>query len=561
MPVANRRSAATPSPRPRSSFPSRVAIFAGMTRHPAVRVALLSLATLAACRPRTAPVPSAATPAVTVVPRPATLTLTGGAPFVLHDSLVIVTDASGDSGVARSGNMLAMLLRASTGYAVTVRDAAAPPPPSPATPPTGRGQIRLRLDSNRTDLGEEGYALAVTPDSVVIAARRGAGVFHGVQTLRQLLPYQVDRDMALADTGLWKVPAVSILDVPRFAWRGAMLDVARHFFTVDEVKQYVDLLALYKLNVLHLHLSDDQGWRIEIKSRPALATAGGATQVGGAPGGFYTQDDYREIVRYAAERYVTIVPEIDMPAHTNAALAVFPDLSCGKRPPGTYTGTEVGFSAICPDKPESYALIEDVVREISAMTPGPYFHIGGDEVQALTPEQYASFIERVQGIVNAQGKSMIGWDEIRKARLVAGTVVQLWRPGQDTVASSGSRMILSPANRLYLDMQYTPATELGLHWAGYLEPRTVYDWDPGTFSPGIRESDILGVEAPLWTETVRNVTAAFYLAVPRLPAVAELGWTPQRARDWEDFRRRLAAHAPRWRLLGVNYYPSPQIPW
>jgi len=517
--------------------------------------AALTLTTLAACGPRTAPsttpAPARGGPAVAIVPQPASLRLTGGAPFALRDSTWIVTDASGDAEVTRTANMLVSLLRVGTGRAVAVRDGGA----------LTRGGIRLRLDASRADLGDEGYALVSTPDSVVITARRPAGVFHGFQTLRQLLPYEIDADMALGDTSVWKVPALSIVDMPRYSYRGAMLDVARHFFTVDEVKQYIDLLAMYKLNMFHMHLSDDQGWRVEIKSRPTLTAIGGGMQVGAAPGGFYTQDDFRDIVRYANERYVTVVPEVDMPAHINAALTAFPTLSCGKRPAGTYTGTDVGFSAICPDSAGSYALIDDIVREIGGMTSSRYFHIGGDEVAALTEEQYVRFIERVQDIVNKNGKAMIGWDEIRKAHLAPTTVAQVWRPDQDTISANGTKLILSLSTKMYIDMKYTPSTELGLNWAAYIEPRTVYDWNPATMGTGVTESDILGIEAPLWSETIRNITAAMYLAVPRLPTAAEVAWTPQSARSWDDFRQRIATHSRRWRLVGINYYPSSQISW
>ncbi|HMC53627.1 MAG TPA: beta-N-acetylhexosaminidase [Gemmatimonadaceae bacterium] len=523
-----------------------------MTRYDLSRLALLGVATIAACGPRTAPVPvvNRAAPRVAVVPAPVSLLVGNGAPFALRDSVIIVIDA-GNADAARIANTLATLVKVSTAFPAAVRDGALP-----------RGAIRLRLDANRSDLGDEGYTLNAVADSLVIVARAPAGLFHGIQTLRQMLPYQIESDMGRSDLAQsWTVPPVSITDAPRFAWRGAMLDVARHFFTVDEVKQYIDMLALYKMNRLHLHLADDQGWRIEIKSRPTLTSIGGVMQVGGAPGGFYTQDDYAEIVRYAAERYVTIVPEIDMPAHINAALLAFPQLSCGKRAPAPYMGTEVGFSAICPDSTDSYRLIDDFVREIAAITPGPYFHIGGDEVQALTDQQYASFIERVQDIVARHGKTMVGWDEIRHARLLPTSVVQVWRPGQDTTSMGGAKVILSPANKLYVDMQYAPQTELGLHWAAYVEPDTVYNWNPATLSATIKESDILGIEAPLWAETIRNITAAMFLAVPRVPTAAEVAWTPQAARNWDDFRQRIATHAPRWRILGINYYPTPQIPW
>src|SRR6185295_11809634 len=206
------------------------------------------------------------------------------------------------------------------------------------------------------------------------------------------------------------------------------LDVARHFFTADEIYQYIDLLALYKLNRLHLHLADDQGWRIEIKSRPNLTARGSLTAVGGGPGGFYTQAQYADIVAYAAERLITIVPEIDMPGHTNAALASYAELNCDGVLRQPYTGIDVGFSSLCVDKPATYAFIDDVVREIAAITPGAYFHVGGDEVKTLKPEQYVRFIERMQEILQAHGKQMIGWDEVAPARLLPTTLVQHWRP-------------------------------------------------------------------------------------------------------------------------------------
>jgi hexosaminidase len=362
--------------------------------------------------------------------------------------------------------------------------------------------------------------------------------------------------------GTWTIPPVTIVDRPRFAWRGSMLDVARHFFTVDEVKQFIDLLALYKLNVLHLHLADDQGWRIEIKSRPKLAEMGGATQVGGGSGGFYTQAEYADIVRYAQERYISIVPEIDMPGHTNAALVAHPELSCSRTPPALYTGTEVGWSTFCPNKEETYALIDDVIRELAALTPGRYLHVGGDEVEVLTRDQYVRFVERVQGIVVKHGKEMVGWEEIGKARLRPTTLVQQWKSDSAVLAlQSGAKLIMSPAPRAYLDMKYTDATELGLKWAALIEVSDAYNWDPATYQVGVTENDIVGVEAPIWSETLRNMTAVQYLAMPRLPAVAEVAWTPQSARSWENFRMRLASQAPRWNYLGVNYYRSPQVPW
>jgi hexosaminidase len=289
---------------------------------------------------------------------------------------------------------------------------------------------------------------------------------------------------------------------------------------------------------------------------------GSATQVGGGPGGFYTQADYAELVRYARERYITIVPEIDMPGHTNAALIGHPELSCSRMRPAPYTGIEVGWSTFCPNKEETYALIDDVIRELAAMTPGRYLHVGGDEVEVLTHEQYARFIERVQDIVVRHGKEMVGWEEVGKARLRPTTLVQQWKSDSAVLAlHSGAKLIMSPAKRAYLDMKYTPSTELGLTWAAIIEVADVYNWDPATYQVGVTEQNIVGIEGPIWSETVRNITAVQYLAMPRLPALAEVAWSPQPGRDWDRFRRRIAAHGPRWNYLGVNYYRSPQIPW
>ncbi len=521
------------------------------------RKALLGFccALLSACAPATrtgtpAPVQARGPQAPLVVPEPVSLTAGPGEAFVLTDSASIVVDG-GNADAARIAEQLAAILRPSTGFAIPVSTAGA----------SARRAIALRLSAD-TEVGAEGYRLIVSPDSVRITAATPAGLFYGTQTLRQLLPPQIESHMALSPMA-WTVPAVRITDRPRYAWRGAMLDIARHFLTMKEIKQYVDLLALYKMNVLHLHLSDDQGWRIEIKSRPKLTALGSSTQVGGGPGGFFTQDEYSEIVRYAQDRFVTIVPEIDMPGHTNAALVGYPELSCSRRGPMLYTGTEVGWSTFCANKEETYALVDDVVREIAALTPGRYFHMGGDENPILSKEDYATFVERTQDIIARHGKQMVGWEEIAHTRLRPTTIAQAW--ATDSVAAHaiqyGAKVILSPGSRTYLDMKYDRNTELGLTWAGLIEVQHAYDWDPATFMKGVTESNIVGIEAPMWTETLRNMTALQYLAIPRLPALAEVAWTPQSTRSWESFRVRIATHAPRWNILGVNYYRSPQIPW
>ncbi|MDX1584891.1 MAG: beta-N-acetylhexosaminidase, partial [Thermoanaerobaculia bacterium] len=459
-----------------------------------------------------------------LVPLPASIEILDGEPFRIgHDSTVI---ADGDD--ARPiGEWLANHLDV-------------PRAPEGASR-SDDASVRLRLGTV-PEAGDEGYELEIGADGIEIVANGSAGLFYGVQTLRQLLPPALEYESALiGEQPAVAIPAARITDTPRFEWRGAMLDVVRHFFDVDDVKRYLDLMALYKLNRLHLHLSDDQGWRIEIESWPELTGVGAATEVGGTPGGYYTKEEFAEIVDYAAERFITIVPEIDMPGHTNAALASIPELNCDGVSPEPYTGVEVGFSVLCVDKEVTWRFIGDVVREIAAMTPGGYFHVGGDEVKKLGEEKYAAFIERLQSLVASHGKAVIGWDEIAAADLLPTTIVQHWRPGSfpEAAADQGAKIIFSPADRIYLDMKYGDETAIGHDWAAKIPVRASYEWDPVATTGPSRQDAILGVEAPLWTETVGNIRDLEYLAFPRLLSVAEIGWTPREQRSWEDFRLRL----------------------
>ncbi len=506
--------------------------------------------------PRPAPPVQSPSPALApapppgLVPLPVSARFSEGAGFAITPAAAVLVP-SGDPRLMFIGRFLARLL-------TTVG------PLGPAVLEGGvtvqGGNITLAIGDAGT-AGDEAYRLTVTPAGVTLVAPTPAGLFHGVQTLRQLLPpfleYEAARPRPIV------IPSVEIADHPRFAWRGAMLDVARHFFGVEDVKRYVDLLALHKMNRLHLHLADDQGWRIEIKSRPNLTAWGGRTEVGGGAGGFYTQEQYRDIVAYAHERFIEVIPEIDMPGHTNAALASYPELNCDGVAPALYTDIKVGFSSLCVADERTYAFIDDVVREIAALSPGAFFHVGGDEVKTLTEAEYARFIVRVHEIVRGHGKEMIGWDEIAAVELRPAPVVQHWRPGAAlfSAVATGVRLIMSPGNRTYLDMQYDPATALGLSWAGRIEVRDAYEWDPATLLEGVTEPAILGVEAPIWSETLATMSDLESMAFPRLAAIAEIGWSPQSRRDWGDFRVRLGGQGPRWQALGVNFYRSPQVPW
>ena len=520
--------------------------------------AVVMLATAALCAiavetGQDAPPPS---PGPHLIPWPHTVEARSGAPFVLRADTVIYVSGGG-ADAERVGRYLSDVIGIAAG-----------PQPlrvEPWRPGGPAGGIHLRIATPGAGRAAgEGYELTVDQTAVTIAAPAHAGLFYGVQTLRQLLPASIEFEaMRANEKDPMRIAPIRIADAPRFEWRGAMLDVARHFFAVEDVKRYIDLISLYKLNRLHLHLADDQGWRIEIKSWPRLATHGGTTEVGGTPGGYYTQAQYADIVAYARDRFIDVVPEIDMPGHTNAALASYAELNCDGQARPLYTGIEVGFSALCVDKDITYKFIDDVVREIAALTPSPWFHVGGDEVKTLTPQQYTQFIDRVQAIVRARGKQVVGWDEIAPASLAPGTIVQHWRPdGAPTAAvAKGAKVVMSVANRAYLDMKYDNTTPIGLNWAANIEVRDAYEWDPADVAPGIPAEALAGVEAPIWSETLATIRDVEFMAFPRLPALAEVAWTREGARKWEDFRVRLGAHGPRFTALGINFYRSPQVPW
>jgi hexosaminidase len=321
-------------------------------------------------------------------------------------------------------------------------------------------------------------------------------------------------------------------------------------------------MSVYKFNRLHLHLADDQGWRIEIKSWPNLTAIGGKSAIGGGAGGFYTQQQYADIVAYAKSRYITVVPEIDVPGHSNAALVSYPDLRCNRTAPEPFLKIGGPPNALCVDRDSVYSFISDVVREISSAAPTPYFHIGGDEVQSLTRDQYHHFVERVEKIVTGLGPRMIGWGEISPANIPASTIVQHWT--RDSVilhAQRGGSIIMSPSPHAYLDMKYDSATVLGLKWAGLISLRAAYDWDPATIVPGVAAANVLGVESPLWAETLVTRQDYEYLAFPRLLAIAEVGWSAQSKVGWEDFRVRVGAQGARLAALGVNFARLPGIDW
>ncbi len=514
-----------------------------------LNLVLLSLA-LSACEQKVAVPKDLAKE--NLIPHPVALEATGSSFELTEQTEIHFPAASTETKVI--AQYLADLLRPATGFPLEVK--------ANSSNTLLAQHINLSLLSEKdATIGEEGYVLSISEEQVDLHANKPAGLFHGIQSIRQILPASIE--LKTLQGGPWLLATGNIRDYPTYAHRGVMLDVARHFFKVADVKRMIDFLALYKMNVLHLHLADDQGWRLEIKSWPNLTTHGGSSEVGGGKGGFYTQAEYSELVQYAADRFITIIPEIDMPGHTNAALASYPELNCNGKAPKLYTGTKVGFSTLCTDKEITYTFVTDVVREIAALTPGNYIHIGGDESHVTAKKDYIPFIEKVQDIVHAQGKQMIGWDEIAEAQLKGNSIVQYWAEAENALAgiAQGAKVILSPASKAYLDMQYDSTTQLGLHWAGYIEVDSAYSWQPSSLVAGITPKDIWGIESPLWTETVTNMEEMEYMVFPRLPGYAEIGWSPEQGRNWTEYQLRLAQQQERLDALEINYYRSPKVPW
>ncbi|MFA9388422.1 MAG: beta-N-acetylhexosaminidase [Prolixibacteraceae bacterium] len=485
-----------------------------------------------------------------LIPQPVSLMATNSS-FALSEKTTIYVQGQSPE-VIFTAHYMAKLFQPSTGFPLKVKAA-----PEKIT----KGNIVLAINPNIQVPNKEGYQLSISENQVLLEALEPVGIIRGIQTIRQLLPAEIE--LKSKQKGPWLLASGTIVDYPEYEYRGAMLDVSRHFFGVDVVKSFIDYMVYYKLNALHLHLADDQGWRIEIKSWPNLTKIGGQTQVGGGKGGFYTQEEFKELVKYAGDRYITIVPEIDMPGHTNAALASYAELNCDGIARELYTGTKVGFSSLCTDKEITYRFIDDVVSEISEMNPGPFMHIGGDESHVTLLKDYIPFINKVQKIVHAHGKKVIGWDEIAHANMDSTSIVQFWDNAKNARMgiSKGTKVIVSPAKRAYLDMKYDSTTKLGLNWAAYIEVDQAYNWDPANYAEGLNRENIFGIESPLWSETVTNLDEIEFLVFPRLAAHAEIGWSVPDKRNWDDFSQRLGHQAGHLNALGIDFYRSPKVPW
>ncbi|UFH52843.1 beta-N-acetylhexosaminidase [Spirosoma sp. KNUC1025] len=459
------------------------------------------------------------------------------------------------------------------------------------------GKIQLNLNATpNAQLGEEGYSLDASPKGVLITANRPAGLFYGIQTLTQLLPKEIESKTAVAKT--WTLPAVRITDYPRFGWRGVMLDVSRHFFTKAEVKQYIDQLAKLKFNTFHWHLTDDNGWRIEIKSLPKLTQVGAwrversghfgdrADPKPGEPtpyGGFYTQDDVREIIAFAQARNVTIVPEIDVPGHSMAALAAYPELSCTKAPVSVNPGTPFSDwygngtfkmkveNTLNPSDENVYAFLDKVFTELAALFPNPYIHVGGDECykgywandpgcQALMKQLNIRHVEDLQGyfmgriekILTAKGKKMLGWDEILEGGISPGATVMSWRgiKGGIEAAQAGHNVVMTPSTFAYLDYtQGDPTVDPPIYAS--LRTQKSYSYEP--VPDGVDAKYILGGQGNLWTEQIPTLRYAQYMTYPRAWALAEVFWSPKEAKNWPNFVERMENHFGRADVAQINY--------
>ena len=480
---------------------------------------------------------------------------------------------------------LAQKLNIATGFKISASQAS-------------KSRIQLNLNAAPDQkLGKEGYTLVSNSKGIVITANQPAGLFYGIQTLLQLLPKEIESKKVVS--AKWTIPAVQITDYPRFGWRGLMLDVSRHFFTKDEVKQYIDEMARLKFNTFHWHLTDDEGWRIEIKSLPELTEVGAwrvqrygrfGDRDSPKPGekandsGFYTQDDIREVIRYATERNITIVPEIDVPGHSMAAIAAYPELSC-KKDTSTRVSPGSKFSewygngtfkmnvenALNPSDENVYVFLEKVFTEVAALFPGQYIHVGGDECykgywaedagcQALmkklgirhVEDLQGYFMNRVEAILKAKGKKLIGWDEILDGGISPEATVMSWRgvKGGIEAAKMGHDVVMSPTTFAYLDYMQGERTVDPPIYAS-LRLQKCYSFEP--VPDGVEAKYILGGQGNLWTEQVPTLRYAQYMTFPRAWALSEVYWSPKESKNWDNFIQRVENKFERSEIAEVNY--------
>ena len=528
---------------------------------------------------------------IAIIPQPVSLVKNSGS-FSLPATVIV--QAGNDPDLMPVTSYLKKKLAIPTGKMIAIKNMAP------------NASIILKINANENKIiGNEGYQLSVSQKNIVITANKPAGLFYGVQTLMQLFPKEIDSKTLVKNVS-WKIPCVQITDYPRFVWRGLMFDVARHFFTKDDVEHYIDDMVRYKFNILHLHLSDDEGWRIEIKGLPRLTEVGAwnAKRVGyfgtfapPAPdeprtyGGFYTQNDIKELVQYAKDRFMNILPEIDVPGHSLAAVVSYPELSCtpGADQYHVRSGEEIMDwshgappialidNTLCPANEKVYTFLDTVLTQIAKLFPFQYIHMGGDEcpknfweksadVKALmqrenlkTMEEVQSYFEkRLEKIVESKGKKFMGWDEILEGGLAPDAAVMSWRgiSGGIQAAKMGHDVVMSPTTFAYLDyMQGDVSLESKVY--STLRLQKTYQFEPVPDSLNATEAKyILGGQANLWTEQVYNMRKAEYMTWPRGLAVAESVWSPKANKNWDNFSMRVQQQFPRFDEAEINYSPA-----
>jgi len=507
-------------------------------------------------------------PPVHVIPQPVSIVQTGSDFLVDAGTMILIDD--GDAGQQALAATLAEMIERASGFRLNVRRVSALPPLD--------NMIVLTMQAPDSPPHDESYALTVTPEAVILRARTLHGLFYGIQTIRQLLPLDIDGSNGAGVPEECCIPGVTIDDWPRYPYRGMHLDVCRHFFPVEFVKKYIDLLASFKMNMFHWHFTEDQGWRIEIKKYPKLTEIGAwrSSIDGSRYGGFYTQNEIRSVVDYAARRFVTVIPEIELPGHARAALAAYPEYSCTGGPFEVAAEWGVFEDVYCPGREETFVFLEDILDEVAGLFPSPYIHIGGDEcpktrwkahdlcrrrirAEGLADEHelQSYFIKRIEKILNVRGKQLIGWDEILEGGLAAGATVMSWRgmDGGIAAARAGHNVIMSPTSHCYFDYyQADPETEPKA-FNGLITIEQVYSFDP---TPAVLTEEearhILGAQGNVWTEYISTPEHAEYMAVPRMLALAEVVWSPKSSRNWDDFRRRLEFTYRDLDLRGVHYH-------
>ncbi len=505
---------------------------------------------------------------ISVIPEPMKIQWGKGSFLLKHTTRIFVEEGSPEiRGIA---NYLADKLRPATGLGFAVHETARPGHPADS--------ILLTTQNADAGLGEEGYELIVTKDSILLRAPKPAGLFRGIQTIRQLLPAKIESRKYVL-TAAWPIPCVKITDKPRYKWRGMHLDACRHFTPTTFVKEFIDLMAFYKMNTFHWHLTEDQGWRIEIKKYPKLIEQSPWRKADDDSlyGGYYTHEDVREIVAYARERFITVVPEIEMPGHSVAALQAYPQLSCTG---GTFeVMQEWGISrdVYCAGNDETFVFLQDVLSEVIELFPGPYVHVGADEcpkdrwkecekcqarikTEGLKDEHelQSYFIRRIEKYLNSKNRNLVGWDEILEGGLAPNATVMSWRGTEGGIAASkqGHDVVMSPGPYCYFDMkQVDLPDEQGHNWAGIVSPEKVYSYEPtpDELTPA-EAKHILGAQGNVWTEYLPNSNEIEYMILPRLCALSEVVWSPKEHRNYGDFTDRMQDHYKRFDILGLNYF-------